>query len=246
MARGRFISKSVSVDYDLAKLSDEELLAFFHAIPHLDRDGLIDGRPLVISGVTMPTRPYFRELMPGIIDAWVSAGIVQRYYVADDPGQPVLWFPGFRKNQDGLRYSREAPSIFPPPPGTTRDSAGLVACNGNAPDPSQDQAEEPDEQAEELDDEDLTVLIVGDVDLIADWRNAFGAEIGPKERKALASCARRYGPINVSEAIARCIGRTPKTPIAYINTTAANIAEESKKAKEATDEDEDRSGYVPR
>jgi hypothetical protein len=45
MARGRFLSESVATDARLNGLSVEAELVYLMTIPHLDRDGLIEGDP---------------------------------------------------------------------------------------------------------------------------------------------------------------------------------------------------------
>ena len=56
------------------------------------------------------------------------------------PKGPALFFTGFTKNNSGMHYNREAPSIFPPPPGWGRSAAGLVQ-NTNGGDPQNDTKE---------------------------------------------------------------------------------------------------------
>lgn len=113
MARGRFISESVATDARLNSLSVEAELVYLMTIPHLDRDGLIDGDPNVLWGKVCPKRRQFLDTIAVYIQEWAKAGLVLMY---DTDNGPVLWFKGFIKNQLGLRYDRETPSKFPPPP----------------------------------------------------------------------------------------------------------------------------------
>lgn len=124
MARGRFISESVAKDLRLNSLSVEAQLVYLMTIPHLDRDGLIEGDTDILYGTVCPKRRQFIDLLGEFIAQWVHAGLVVAY---DTDDGPVLWFKGFAKNQVGLRYDRETPSKFPPPPGHGRDANGLVA-----------------------------------------------------------------------------------------------------------------------
>ena len=113
MARGRFISESVAKDARLNSLSVEAQLVYLMTIPHLDRDGLIEGDPDVLWGTVCPKRRQFLDRMAEFIQEWAKAELVLMYDTEDGP---VLWFKGFAKNQQGMRYDREAPSKFPPPP----------------------------------------------------------------------------------------------------------------------------------
>lgn len=113
MARGRFISESVAKDARLNSLSVEAQLVYLMTIPHLDRDGLIEGDPDVLWGTVCPKRRQFLDRMAEFIQEWAKAELVLMYDTEDGP---VLWFKGFAKNQQGMRYDREAPSKFSPPP----------------------------------------------------------------------------------------------------------------------------------
>lgn len=113
MARGRFLSESIAKDARLNSLSVEAELVYLMTIPHLDRDGLIEGDPDVLWGTVCPKRRMFLDRMAGFIQEWTIAGLVLAY---DTDDGVVLWFKGFTKNQLGLRYDRETPSKFSPPP----------------------------------------------------------------------------------------------------------------------------------
>lgn len=124
MARGRFLSDSVAKDKRLNDLPLDAAFVYLMAIPHLDRDGIIDGDAAVLWGTICPRRRELLDQMERIIAEWVAAGLVVRYET--DEGT-ALWFPGFIKNQQGMNYGREAPSRFNPPPGYVRTTAGLVS-----------------------------------------------------------------------------------------------------------------------
>lgn len=124
MARGRFLSDSVAKDKRLNDLPLDAAFVYVMAIPHLDRDGIIDGDASVLWGTVCPRRRELLDQMDRIIVDWVAAGLVVRY--ATDEGD-ALWFPGFIKNQQGMNYGREAASRFNPPPGYVRTDIGLVS-----------------------------------------------------------------------------------------------------------------------
>lgn len=113
MARGRFLSESIATDTKLNGLSVEAELVYLMTIPHLDRDGLIEGDPDVLWGKVCPKRRIFLDCMASFIHEWTQAGLVLAY---DTDDGVVLWFKGFAKNQTGMRYDREGVSKFAPPP----------------------------------------------------------------------------------------------------------------------------------
>ena len=124
MARGRMLSTDVSVDPETQSLTLASYALYLSTIPHLDRDGLIDAHPLRLVAMAAPLRYEFRDNAPALINEWVEAGLVIRYQVSSR--QSVLFFKGFRRHQQGMEYSREPASRFPPPPGWTRTKEGLV------------------------------------------------------------------------------------------------------------------------
>lgn len=123
MARGRFLSTSVAEDDRLSKLSMVSELLYLKTIPHLDRDGMISGKPGALWGKVCPLREELMPEMQKAIDEWIAVGLVIR--MATDTG-PVLFFPGFLKNNNLLHYDRETPSKFPVPPGYERTDMGLI------------------------------------------------------------------------------------------------------------------------
>lgn len=122
MARGRMINQSIATDKRLNLLSIEAQLVYLMAIPHLDRDGLILGESYMLASQVCPRRPELAAGMIDIIAEWIALGLVMQYEGKEDP---ILFFVGFSKNQGGLRYDRETPSQFPPPPGYRRIETGL-------------------------------------------------------------------------------------------------------------------------
>lgn len=124
MARGRMLSTDVSVDPETQSLSLASYALYLSTIPHLDRDGLIDAHPLRLVAMAAPLRYEFRDNAAALINEWVEAGLVIRYQVSSR--QSVLFFKGFRRHQQGMEYTREPVSRFPPPPGWTRTKEGLV------------------------------------------------------------------------------------------------------------------------
>lgn len=123
MASGRFLSTSIAEDDRLSKLSLMAEFIYLKTIPHLDRDGMITGRPGLLYSRVCPAREELFGGLLALIDEWVVVGLVIRFY--SDEG-PVLFFPGFLKNNNLPHYSRERASRFPAPPGFIRTDSGLT------------------------------------------------------------------------------------------------------------------------
>ena len=124
MARARMLHRTIATDKRLNKLSPYADWMYIRAIPHLDRDGIIDGDPDVLAITICPWRlALISDEMPSIIDEWVKSGLVIRYKSGD---RTALYFCGFEKNQR-FEYIKEARSVFGPPPGMKRTKNGLIS-----------------------------------------------------------------------------------------------------------------------
>lgn len=122
MAKGRMLNRSIAADDRLNSLSASAQRLWFFTLPHIDRDGLMDGRPAVLWAMAAPLQFDLMDITAQLINEWVNCGLVIRY---NGDRTPVLFFPAFERNQAGMRYSKEAPSVFPPPPGFYRDKDGV-------------------------------------------------------------------------------------------------------------------------
>ena len=123
MARCRMVSKEISFDYKMSLLSLEAEFLYLKAIPHLDRDGLISGDPVVLWSTIAPKRLELLDKMPALISEWVNVGLVVRYAWVEGH---VLFFTGFRKHNANMEYEKEGVSRFPAPPHWERTPAGLL------------------------------------------------------------------------------------------------------------------------
>src|SRR5688500_5767964 len=123
MASGRFLSVSIAEDDRLGRLSITAELIYLKTIPHLDRDGMISGRPGLLYSKVCPLREELFGETAALIDEWVNVGLVIRFECNEGS---VLFFPGFSKNNNLPHYHRERPSRFPVPPGYERTPKGLV------------------------------------------------------------------------------------------------------------------------
>ncbi len=130
MANGRFVNVSIAEDDRLGKLSPMAELVYLKTIPHLDRDGMITGKPGLLYSKTHPLREELFGQTQAFIDEWVAIGLVIPFSSSEGP---VLFFPGFAKNNKLPHYEREKPSRFPPPPGFARGELGLYPAHKSPP-----------------------------------------------------------------------------------------------------------------
>lgn len=125
------VNASISDDEAFNEMSIDAQFMFMRTLPHLDRDGLITGNTALLWSKVAPLLPNYSTKMATIIQEWISNGFVIRY---QDGKQKVLFFVNFRKNQTGMRYEKEAPSQFAPPPNHKRTRSGIVPTDdGGAP-----------------------------------------------------------------------------------------------------------------
>lgn len=127
MARGRFISKAISLDEKVDALSSDTVrLLFTWLIPHLDCEGRMYGDPQTVKSIVFPRRSMDVRTMQKYLDELVKSGLVQRYV---NGGSTFLYFPNFGKHQPGLNKNKESPSEIPPftpDLGRSKDGNGLT------------------------------------------------------------------------------------------------------------------------
>lgn len=131
MPEGRMVSKSISHNVQLARVSLEADYLFGRCIPHLDREGRMVGFPALVKATACPLRPEITvEAIPELLQSLSDQGLV-RWYEVD--GKQVLEFPGFRAHNRGMKLDREAPSRLPAYP--SNNGADLLRTNsGPSPD----------------------------------------------------------------------------------------------------------------
>lgn len=137
MAEGRFISRSIATNGQLKRVSLEADYLFSRMIPHLDREGRLDGDPDVVKAVACPLRAELTpELVATSLSELDSVGLVEWYEV---DGVKVVWFPAFKEHQRGMKPERERPSRLP-----SHDAQGAKPVRrritGGVPEPSSDVA----------------------------------------------------------------------------------------------------------
>jgi hypothetical protein len=125
MAKGRFLSKSVSTSKKLASLkSDSTRLLWTWILPHLDREGRFHADFGIIKGHAVPRlKNHTEKTIEADLRELASVGLVLLYEVG---GDRYLQFTQFDENQPGMRKDREAESQCPPPPDLIRSSPGVL------------------------------------------------------------------------------------------------------------------------
>ena len=139
MARGRFISKEITLDKKVNSLSSAySMLAFTWLLTHADGYGRTYGDPAVVRSMVFPRRPEVTvDDVDGYIREWSDARLVIWYEVA---GDMYIEFPNFSKHQIGLNITKEAKSNIPPNPASAgklpEDSGELPEDSGKLPEDS--------------------------------------------------------------------------------------------------------------
>ena len=112
MARGRMISKVISLDEKVHALSDDTCrLLFTWLIPHLDCEGRMYGDALTVKSIVFPRRSISPRKVEKYLKELENYNLIVRYFV---DGSEFLAMRNFEKHQTGLRKSQESPSQIPP------------------------------------------------------------------------------------------------------------------------------------
>lgn len=111
MAEGRFLSKSIATSRKLKSVSLEADYLFKSIIPHMDREGRIDGDPDIVKAIAVPLRAEMTHEVIARCLAELDQVEVINWYEVD--GQKVVWIPNFHEHQQGMRPERERPSKLP-------------------------------------------------------------------------------------------------------------------------------------
>ena len=125
MARGRMLSKDISLDEKVDALStDTARLLFTWLIPHLDCEGRMYGDPQIFKSIVAPRRNYSIRKVGKYLTEMENLGLIFRYAVN---GNCYLSAPHFEKHQTGLRKDKESQSKIPSPnPNQRRSNDGLT------------------------------------------------------------------------------------------------------------------------
>jgi len=113
MPRGRFLSKSISLDEKVNALSDDTArLLFTWLISHLDCEGRLHGDATTVKSIIFPRRKISEQKIEKYLQELEKNRLIIRY---SDNGNIYLVAPNFEKHQKGLQKSKEAQSQIPPP-----------------------------------------------------------------------------------------------------------------------------------
>ena len=166
MARGRMISKVISLDEKVNALSDDTArLLFTWLIPHLDCEGRMYGDALTVKSIVFPRRSISAQKVEKYLKELENFSLIARYFVN---GNEFLAMQNFDKHQTGLRKSQESPSQIPP---FTTESKR--SNNGLAPTQVKDKVKVQEEVKEEVEGSSSSSSLNKD-DAIQAYADAFG------------------------------------------------------------------------
>ncbi len=125
MARGRFISKAISLDEKVDSLSDDTCrLLFTWLITHLDCEGRMYGDAQTIKSIVFPRRKDSSIKIEKYLTELEKKELILRYSVN---GNQYLCMETFEKHQPGLRKDKETQSQIPAPsPELLQNRSGLA------------------------------------------------------------------------------------------------------------------------
>ena len=111
MPRGRMLNKTISLDEEIAKLSEKSIILYTFSIPHLDVDGKILANVNFLKGGVVPFLEKFTlKAIKKCIDELSNSPLVITY----GENRKYMKFLGFDKNQR-IQKDRETPSRIPEP-----------------------------------------------------------------------------------------------------------------------------------
>lgn len=113
MAKGRFVSKQITIDKKVNDLKDPwSMLGFTWMIPHADCEGRLYGDPAVLKSIIFPRQNGNIEIeqLENYIFDWQDIGLITYY---EDSNDKYIQLINFEKHQTGLRKDREPESIIP-------------------------------------------------------------------------------------------------------------------------------------
>jgi len=113
MAKGRFVSKQITIDKKVNDLKDPwSMLGFTWMIPHADCEGRLYGDPAVLKSIIFPRQNgniTIEQIEEYIFD-WQDSELIVYY---EDDNDKYIQLINFEKHQTGLRKDRETESNIP-------------------------------------------------------------------------------------------------------------------------------------
>jgi hypothetical protein len=153
MARGRFISKEITIDKKVNSLSSPwSMLAFTWLLTHADGNGRTHGDPSVVRSIIFPRQSSVTiDDVEGYIREWDEIGLINWYQVGDEY---YIEFPNFGKHQIGLRPEKEGKSFIPANPENISHTPEVPGKNpessGQIPEVPEKKAVEVEEKLREV------------------------------------------------------------------------------------------------
>jgi len=167
MARGRFISKEISLNEKVDNLSsDTARLLFTWLIPHLDCEGRMYADPQIFKSIVAPRRNYSINKIRKCLAEFENCGLIIKYFI---DGNEYLHCPNFKKHQPGLQKDKESQSQIPPfTPDLLQSKSRFkheLSHSFSGVNPPQDKVKEEVKEKEEVEVEDeVEVASSSDID----------------------------------------------------------------------------------
>src|SRR5690554_663477 len=110
MARGRFISNSISTSKKFARLAtNDHRLMYLMLVPHVDADGRHDADPRILNGQVYTLLGLTTERVEAALYDMRDVGLIHLYEVE---GDPFLEIVGFLEHN--TPHHREKKDLLPP------------------------------------------------------------------------------------------------------------------------------------
>lgn len=201
MARGRFVSKAISLDEKVDALSSDTVrLLFTWLITHLDCEGRMYGDAQTVKSIVFPRRSMKPQTIEKYLVELEHQGLILRYSA---PGGHYLCMENFEKHQVGLRKNQESQSQIPP--FTTELKRGE---NGLAPAQVKVKVKVKEEEVKE-NTPSLSDLSPSKEDAFELYRQNFGELSEDMESELKLACL-RFSPTWVIDAIKEAVKRGKK------------------------------------
>lgn len=258
MARGRLINTTICQDKRVAAFSsDTSRLAYTWLYTFADRDGRVQGDPVMVVSMVFPRRrDMTEEEMAVYITEWQAAKLVDWYEV---DGEKYIQFTDFKTTQAGMRYEREAASIIPASTGqSVRSNAGVVPeqCRSNSTDNGADKNDNYKNERNNSDtqnsgESNLTDEPAGDC--VSLLNELFPCAVNHNMLQTVKRLIKQYGEPLVQESLVNCLAQPKeKQNLGWCASWCANHKNDGKprievkqggQADEISDEERRRKEY---
>lgn len=202
MARGRFISKAISLDEKVDALSDDTArLLFTWLITHLDCEGRMHGDAQTVKSIVFPRRKIQVAKIEKYLKELENGELIFRYFVN---GNQYLCMKNFEKHQPGLNKNRETQSQIPPPtPELIQSKSGVT------PSQVKDKDKVKDKTKEEVKEESVVDGSINKESVLEVYQEEIGEPSEDMENEIDLAC-KRFTPVWVRDAIIEAVKRRRK------------------------------------